>query len=82
MDRIDERVEVIVKCGSGKVVPTEFLWRGKTYLIKRVAMRFERRDGSKRYECFAIEAGGLVAELAMDCSDWDWRILKCEPSCT
>lgn len=76
---INERVEVIVRFGGGKVIPVSFEWKNRKYEVKSVPMRFERRDGERKYLCFNVSTEGMMAELVMDRESFDWRIAKCEP---
>jgi len=72
-------MRVIVEFSEGKVKPVRF-WRGmREYEVKNVPMIFERQDGGRRYMCFAVDTGGIMAELVMDKESLDWRMGKCEP---
>ncbi|MBI2587560.1 hypothetical protein HYW29_01990 [Candidatus Amesbacteria bacterium] len=74
-------MKVVAEFEGGQVRPVKF-WRGtREYKVKQVAMRFERRDGGRRYLCFSVGTGGMMAELVMDKEGMDWRIAKCEPYC-
>lgn len=80
MDTEKEMVGVEVSFWGRKVFPIRFVWRGRRHEIKRVTGKFERSDGGRRYLCFGVDTGGMVAELAMDKDDLSWRIYQCEPS--
>jgi len=72
----------MVKFTQGKIKPEMFWLNGREYLIKNIALIFERNDGGRKYLCFAVDTGGMMAELVMDKQDLNWRITKCQPSCT
>lgn len=82
MDRIAEPVEVEADFCGRKILPLNFIWRGRKYTVLRVALQFERKDGGRRYWAFAVDTGGNMAELLLDREDLTWRIAACEPSCT
>ena len=71
-------VRVIVEFSEGKVKPVRF-WRGmREYEVKNVPMIFERSDGGRKYMCFAVDTGGMMAELAMDCQSYQWLVVSCQ----
>lgn len=78
MEQINERVNVLVKFFEGKTTPTLFEWRGRSYQIKRISMTFDRSDGGKKFMCFAVDTGGMMAELALDRWDLTWTMKSIE----
>ncbi len=80
MEVVNERIVVGVEFAPGKVMPRWFEWKGREYLVKRVPMVFERKDGGRKYLCFSVDASGMMAELVMDREDLSWRIGRCAPS--
>ena len=72
-------VGVDVSFWGSKMFPTRFVWGGRRHEIKRVTMKFERKDGGKRYLCFAVDTGQMMAELAMNREDLSWRLNNCHP---
>ncbi len=80
MENVNERVNVLVKFFEGKTTPTLFEWRGRSYQIKRISLIFDRSDGGKRFLCFAVDTGNMMAELAMNREDFAWKIAACEQS--
>ena len=73
----------VVEAGFGKkgVWPLSFVWEGRRHEVKRVTMRWEERNGGKKYACFTVDTGGMVAELMLDRENLEWRLGTCEPSC-
>ena len=76
---IGERINVGVEFALGKVTPRWFEWKGREYLVKRVPMVFERQDGGRRYLCFSVDTGGMLAELTMCRDDFNWLLTKTSP---
>ncbi len=64
---------------GSKLTPLRFVWNGRRHEIKRVNMTFERSNGGKRYLCFAVETGGMVAELALEKENLRWSVWGAEP---
>ena len=75
-------MEVLVRFINGKVQPETFWLNGREYRVKSIALVFERSDGGKKYLCFSVDTGGMLAELVMDKADFSWRVAKCQPSYT
>ena len=78
MEHVNERVNVLVKFFDGKTTPTLFEWRGRSYQIKRISLIFDRSDGGKKFLCFAVDTGSMMAELAMDSFNLNWFIKSIE----
>jgi hypothetical protein len=73
-DMIQETVGVEAGFWGGKVYPLRFIWNGRRHEVKRVNLVFERRDGGRKYLCFAVDTGGMVAELVMDTQNFQFSI--------
>lgn len=71
---LDGAVGVEVGFWGTRVIPLRFVWNGRRYEVKRITMNFERRDGGRRYKCFAVDTGGMVAELRLDREELTWRL--------
>lgn len=71
---MNERVVVEVRFAEGGVCPLRFEWRGRGYEVRTVTMRFERKDGGRKFLCFAVEAGGMLAELVLDREGLTWSL--------
>lgn len=82
MEKSSETIGVEASFWGARIFPLRFVWRGRRYEVKRVALRFERKDGGRKYLCFDVDTGGMVAELALDKENLDWRVTACEPSST
>ncbi len=82
MERTGEMIGVEVSFWGAKIFPLRFVWNGRRHEVKRLALRFERKDGGRKYICFDVDTGGMMVELAMDKESLNWRVAACEPSCT
>lgn len=78
MQNIDELIGVEVGFWGRRVTPLRFVWSGKRYEVKRITMNFERRDGQKKYSCFAVDTGGMMAELILDREELIWKLRATE----
>ncbi|TSC84545.1 MAG: hypothetical protein G01um101416_1059 [Microgenomates group bacterium Gr01-1014_16] len=73
-------MKVVVEFEGGKIRPVRF-WRGtREYEVKGIPMVFERRDGGRKYMCFAVDTGAMMAELRLDLQNFQFSICK-EQSC-
>ncbi len=82
MQDVNEMVGVDVSFWGSRVVPTRFVWDGRRHDVKRINMKFERKNAGRRYLCFALDTGSMLVELAMDREDLSWRVTRCAPSYT
>lgn len=76
---INERVEVLVRFGEGKVIPVSFEWKNREYRVKSVPLIFERSDGGRKYLCFSVETGGMMVELRWDLQNFQFSITQTSP---
>lgn len=65
---------------GSKIYPLRFVWNGRRHEVKRVNLVFERTDGGRKYVCFAVDTGGMVAELALDKQNLQFSITGVEPN--
>lgn len=75
-------MEVVVRFDQGKIKPEMFWWNGREYKVKQAPLVYERKDGGRRYLCFSVDTGGMMAELVMDRESLVWRVTRCVPSYT
>ncbi len=75
-------MEIVVRFINNKMQPEMFWLNGREYRVKDIALVWERSDGGRKYLCFAVDTGGMLAELDLDKQDLSWSVAKCEPSCT
>lgn len=80
MEVVNELVGVRVDFVSGEVRPIQFVWRGRQYRVQRVPLVFSRTDAGRKYLCFSVDVGGMLAELVMDRQDLVWRISRLTPN--
>lgn len=59
-------LKVVAEFSGLKVRPVRFEWRSREYRVERVTVEFERKDGGRKYLCFGVDTGGMVAELRLD----------------
>ena len=72
-------MEVIVRFGQGKVRPEVFWWNGREYKVKQIPLVFERKDGGRKYLCFSVDCGGMMAELQLDLQNFQFSIGQIRP---
>jgi len=78
----NEEIGVEVGFWGRKVIPLRFIWGGRRHEVKRVTLKFERKDGGKVFLGFSVDTGTMLAELLLDKEDLVWRIGHCAPSYT
>ncbi len=82
----DRRAQESAKQGAQKtarphpavICGLRFVWGGRRHEVKRVNLVFERKNGGRKYLCFVVDTGGMVAELAFDRQDLGFSITNVE----
>jgi hypothetical protein len=75
-------LQVNVQFIGSKVVPISFIENGREHLVRKIALQFWRRDGNRKYLCFALSTFGRDVELAWSLDDLVWQITGSAPSST
>ena len=69
----------MVEFDGMRVRPVKFWREGREYEVRQVTMVFERKDGGRKYMCFAVNTGGMMAELRMDTQNFQFSIANLQP---
>lgn len=72
MELLDQTTVTFFK---GKIVPVGFTWYGREYVIDHINLNFNRRDGDRKYLCFAVDTSGMSVELRLDLTDLKFFII-------
>lgn len=75
-----ESVEVMTKFERGRIKPMWFVWRGRDFRVKGLPMTWERKDGGRRFLCFAVDTGGSLFELRLDRESYQFSVAGCQSS--
>ncbi len=65
----------VINFSKGKIIPVSFRWYGRDYEINRINLTFNRRDGDRKYLCFAVDTAGMAVELRLDTKDLKFFII-------
>jgi hypothetical protein len=79
---VNENIGVEVGFWGRRMMPLRFVWGGRRHEVKQVTLKFERKDGGRKYLGFAVDTGQMLAELLLDKEDLVWRMGSCAPSYT
>lgn len=66
--------QATITFSKGKINPVSFRWYGRDYEVSNINLIFNRRDGTRKYLCFAIDTSGMSVELRLDTGDLHWWI--------
>lgn len=72
----DDKLEVCAQFKNGAVTPVSFLWRGRSYGIKKVTFTWDRRRGRSLIRHFSVSDGASLFEIAYDSEKADWRLFN------
>ncbi|MEK9201146.1 MAG: hypothetical protein AAB909_04205 [Patescibacteria group bacterium] len=67
-----DRVDVLAKFSYGRAWPEKFWWHGREYQVVTINLIFQRKDGGRKYTCFAVSTATLEVELDLDRDDLTW----------
>jgi hypothetical protein len=73
---INEPADVLVRVSSnGTMMPTSFLWRGKTRYVSDLGRQWEERVGGKALRCYLLKTVDENSyELRWDPAANDWSV--------
>jgi hypothetical protein len=74
LEKVDEPIEVLVNFSQGKVMPTFFKWRGKTYGVEKLNLVHKERSGNDKIYYFSVSDKVNYFRLAFFTRDLSWRI--------
>ncbi|MCL4390018.1 MAG: DUF6504 family protein [Patescibacteria group bacterium] len=73
-EEIKEFVEVAAVFVGGKAVPKAFFWRGRKYIVEKINLEHQERQGSDPLFYFSVTAAGNSYELSFDSHNLVWKL--------
>ena len=74
LEKLDEKIEVVVQFKHKEIMPNFFKWRGKVYAIEKLNMVHKERDGSDMIYYFSVSDNANFFRLAFFTRDLSWKI--------
>lgn len=74
LEKLDEKIDVIVSFKGNKVSPSFFKWQGKTYKIEKINLVHKQRDGNDKIYYFSVSDNTNFFRLAFFTRDLSWRL--------
>ncbi len=71
-EKVNEKVEVLVRFEEQKVVPVFLKWRKKTYKIEKLNLVHKERDGNDKIYYFSVSDSVNFFRLAFFTRDLSW----------
>lgn len=71
---VNEPVEVLALFGPGQVKPLRFLWRGITYPVKEITLRWKDREGRAAVYHFGVSDGSNAFQLGYHAEYLTWKL--------
>ncbi len=71
---IGEKIKVMAIFKNGTIFPHIFEWNNRRYIIDKVNLAYQEREGNSINYYFAIESKGLVAKLKYNNSSMIWSL--------
>lgn len=68
-------LRVNVSFVGSKIIPVSFVVDGREHRVRHITLQFWRKDGGRKYLCFAVSTEGLEAELAWDITSLNWKLM-------
>ncbi len=67
-----QRVEVLAKFEKGSVFPVKFFIGMREVEVQKINLVYQRKDGGKKFLCFAVSTLGFETELRFDRDNLTW----------
>jgi len=74
LEKVNEAIEVTVNFSKQKVMPIQFIWRNKTYHVKKLNLVHKERVGDEKIYYFSVSDDINYFRLAFFTHDLSWRI--------
>ncbi len=72
MARTRQPIKVLAAFWAGKVRPVQLSLDGRTYVVERLDLLFERGSGDARERCFCVWDGANMWQLAYHLRSTEW----------
>ena len=71
---VNERVKVLALFDEEGVKPLRFQWRGMTYPVRQITLRWKERKGGGPAYRFAVSDGANAFQLTYNSECLNWRL--------
>ncbi len=71
---VNESVKVLALFGGGKMEPLRFSWRGVTYPIRKITLRWQDREGRAVIHHFGVSDGANAFQLGYHSEYLTWTL--------
>lgn len=71
---LHDRIQVIGTFTFKGFVPKKFQWKNKTYIVKRVTLVSDVKDGGLRQRWYSVEAAGNIYRLLHNRDYEEWWV--------
>ncbi|MBI2870959.1 MAG: hypothetical protein HYY14_04535 [Candidatus Omnitrophica bacterium] len=76
LERIHQEIEVGAIFKGHQTRPVWFIWNKRKVPIQEVTYTWSDREGKARIQYFAVSDGANIYELALDCHELTWHLLR------
>ena len=66
--------KVLVEFEGMNIRPVRFWRSNREYEVQKINLKFERKDGGRKYMCFAISTNEMETGLVFDREDLSWSL--------
>ena len=73
---LNERIEVLAWFKNGRIHPRIFIWKNKTYKIKKINYNWQERHGKETISLFSISTGVDLYQISFSNTTYGWRLEK------
>ncbi len=72
--KVDQKIRVLADFYNGSIQPRKFRWDNKTYVVKRVHLSHQEREGSAINYNFAAETEGGIYKISFNSESLFWTL--------
>jgi len=73
---LNERIECLAWFKQAKIYPRAFIWKGKTYKIRKITYSWQERLGQAIISYFSVSTGFDLYQISFNNTSYGWRIVK------
>jgi hypothetical protein len=74
LEKLNDKIDVIVSFKESKVLPEFFKWKNKIYRIEKLNLVHKERDGNDKIYYFSVSDNANYFRLAFFTRDLSWRL--------
>jgi hypothetical protein len=76
LGQLNERIDCLAYFKNAKIYPRLFIWKNKTYKIRKITYNWQERRGQEIISYFSVSTGANLYQISFNNTTYGWRIDK------